>query len=356
MHTCTLPNFSSLNSAEIKTPVFECAGISDWSLLIRPKNTDDWLSVYLQRPAGLPPVNARATFELIGSGGKVQKRAKFEKKHPFPQPNGGGRGFAKFYLREHLLSLLENDTLVIRIKITVAFSSKDQALKDFGMLLHDGLCSDVTLFVDDMEFPAHRSILSARSPVFKAMFSHEMKESKEGTVDLEDIKSAIFKEVMQYIYTGECKLNCGKENLVHLLAAADRFQLPMLVDMVSKELRRTIAVETVADVLLIADKYSAPKLKKACLEFIQNDPKRMNQIEKTSGYQRLGQSLLQEVVTALTSAISKKRSREDDGTTTLTQDNVKRLKVHELRERLRARGLAISGVKDVLIDRLMKAL
>ena len=44
---------------------------------------------------------------------------------------------------------------------------------------------------------AHRAVLAARSPVFAAMFEHEMQESLEGKVHIDDVDG----DVMQVICT-----------------------------------------------------------------------------------------------------------------------------------------------------------
>jgi len=57
---------------------------------------------------------------------------------------------------------------------------------DIQKLFNDETFSDVTLAVDQATFKVHRAILAARSPVFKRMFSNEMKEKNEGIVDISD--------------------------------------------------------------------------------------------------------------------------------------------------------------------------
>ncbi|GBO42521.1 hypothetical protein AVEN_196076-1 [Araneus ventricosus] len=47
---------------------------------------------------------------------------------------------------------------------------------DLGSMLQDNILSDVKLCVESETFSAHWLILSARSPVFKAMFQSDMKE------------------------------------------------------------------------------------------------------------------------------------------------------------------------------------
>ena len=49
--------------------------------------------------------------------------------------------------------------------------------EDLSRLLVDNHLSDVILRVGDRKFPVHRAILAARSPVFRAMFTSNMKES-----------------------------------------------------------------------------------------------------------------------------------------------------------------------------------
>lgn len=93
-----------------------------------------------------------------------------------------------------------------------------------GNLLDTGLLSDVSLMLaDGKHFKAHKAILAARSPVFGAMFEHEMEERKNGRVQILDVESDVFKEMLQFIYTGKTsKLN---EMAPELLAAADKVSI-----------------------------------------------------------------------------------------------------------------------------------
>ena len=82
--------------------------------------------------------------------------------------------------------------------------------------------SDVILsVVDGIEWPAHKGILSVRSPVFAAMFSHQdTKEAKESKVEIDDVPNDTFKDLLEFIYTG---IVPAKERLTtELLAASDK--------------------------------------------------------------------------------------------------------------------------------------
>lgn len=87
-------------------------------------------------------------------------------------------------------------------------------------LLTNGTFSDTVLVVDGREFYAHKAILAARSPVFSAMFEHEMTESRKGRVEISDIDPDVFNEMLKFIYTGDTPQIQGMAE--DLLAAADK--------------------------------------------------------------------------------------------------------------------------------------
>ena len=86
--------------------------------------------------------------------------------------------------------------------------------------MDSGLFSDVCLCAGGREFKAHKAILATRSPVFGAMFEHEMEESRKGRVEISDIDPDVFQELLRFIYTGTTPQLQGMAD--DLLAAADK--------------------------------------------------------------------------------------------------------------------------------------
>ena len=72
--------------------------------------------------------------------------------------------------------------------------------------------------ISDFSYP--RFLFLARSPVFRAMFEHEMEESKFNRVEISDISPEVFKEMLNFLYTG--KSPNLSEMAAELLAAADK--------------------------------------------------------------------------------------------------------------------------------------
>lgn len=91
---------------------------------------------------------------------------------------------------------------------------------DLSGLFESQKFSDVILCVSGKEFFVHKAILAARSPVFAAMFEHEMEEKKQNRVDITDMDYDVLREMLRFIYTGKAPF---LEKLdAELLAAADK--------------------------------------------------------------------------------------------------------------------------------------
>jgi len=86
--------------------------------------------------------------------------------------------------------------------------------------------TDVEFLVGEVTFGAHRSLLSARSTVFAAMFASE--EAETGHVTIEDINPNIFQYFLKFLYTGMFEpSNMDKE----LFAAAKKYRVETLMEL-----------------------------------------------------------------------------------------------------------------------------
>ncbi|KAF8771066.1 TD and POZ domain-containing protein 3 [Argiope bruennichi] len=73
--------------------------------------------------------------------------------------------------------------------------------EDLSSLHNDRLFCDTKLQTDTEMFPAHRCVLSARSPVFKKMFTTDMKERAGESINVPDISSDTLRRMLQFLYT-----------------------------------------------------------------------------------------------------------------------------------------------------------
>lgn len=79
----------------------------------------------------------------------------------------------------------------------------NELYEDFGNLFSDSIHSDCTIIVKSKEFKVHKSVLSARSPVFKIMFLSKMKEAADSKVDITDVEPSTFEQLLIFIYSGK---------------------------------------------------------------------------------------------------------------------------------------------------------
>lgn len=93
--------------------------------------------------------------------------------------------------------------------------------EDLGSIFESQKFSDVILCVGEkVSFSVHKAILAARSPVFSAMFEHEMEEKKQNRVDITDMDAEVLREMLRFIYTGKAPFLDKLD--AELLAAADK--------------------------------------------------------------------------------------------------------------------------------------
>ncbi len=137
---------------------------------------------------------------------------------------------------------------------------------EFGSLLQEGLCCDVTIVAAGEEFKAHKGILSARSQVFRAMFEHNMEENAKNQVTIEGHRADVVREMLTYIYTGS--VPNLKKMTEPLFSIADMYALEELKLLCERELAKRLSIQNAVETLVLADQYSAVNLRGVCIDFI----------------------------------------------------------------------------------------
>ncbi|XP_034601352.1 BTB/POZ and MATH domain-containing protein 1-like [Setaria viridis] len=148
--------------------------------------------------------------------------------------------------------------------------------RHIGTLLDSRAGTDVSFIIDGETFHAHRSVLAARSPVFKAELLGSMAEATMSSITLHEIAPATFKLMLQFMHTdalpGDDELgNSPTETLQYLLAAADRYALDRLKLLHAQKLWDIVSVDTVATNIVCAEIYSCPELKHKCIDFFAEE-------------------------------------------------------------------------------------
>jgi speckle-type POZ protein len=163
--------------------------------------------------------------------------------------------------------------------------------KQLGLLLECTEGTDVSFIIAGETFRAHRAVLAARSPVFRASLLGTMAEATMPSITIRGITAQVFRIMLQFIYTdafpGDDELGDSPfRMLVCLLAASGRYALDRLKVWCASKLWDRVAAKTVSITLLVADTYSCLELKERCIEFmLRNDA--ASSIYLTDGFVQL---------------------------------------------------------------------
>lgn len=145
--------------------------------------------------------------------------------------------------------------------------SNATALTSLSRMLTEGIHSDIIINASDGSTGAHRAILAARSPVFRSMFSHDLKEKELSTIDICDMSIDACHAFLNYIYG-----NIGQEEFMNhrlaLLRAADKYDISDLKDVCHESLLEDIDTTNVLDRLQNASLYQLPRLKTSCMRYL----------------------------------------------------------------------------------------
>ncbi|XP_008214149.1 speckle-type POZ protein B-like [Nasonia vitripennis] len=147
-------------------------------------------------------------------------------------------------------------------------------------LLNNDAFSDVSFVVEGKILKAHKCILAKSSPVFTAMFQHEMREKRENLVRINDMQYNVFFEMLRFVYAGKISLyNYGvKSTSEELLFAADKYSIDGLKEKCVKLICDDLCIDNAVDILMLANRHEVQYLKFRAMKLIVLHSYELNEI------------------------------------------------------------------------------
>lgn len=317
-----------------------------------------------------------ATFDLVDN----EERCAYdpvELEHvEFLGGQDSGHGFANFYKKTQIDKHLSSGG-TLRIRITLKFVEKArlsipfppslafertsvglpgdvvQLSDDLNTMLSEG-DGDVTFVASDGEVLAHKNILKARSPVFKAMLDSKMKESISSRIQCEDMDVLTVRRLLHFIYTAELPAEMiddeeGRERWLHLAAAADKYNIPGLVAACVHYIKLWLDCGNVLDYLADSHRLGLRSLKCACLEYATKDNQTIALVQDSPSFETLSADLVREVFVLHTGGSKRKRA---DAHEFPDGSDWERLTLVQMQRACDERGLPTLGDKGELLARL----
>lgn len=132
------------------------------------------------------------------------------------------------------------------------------------------LCDVTLVSSDNVQFPCHRCILTARLEYFNSMLSLGWVEFSSSKLTL-PITSKVLEVILEFLYIDDIpKLKVSKdvEFLCQVLVSADQLLMTRLKQMCEAILADLVTLKNVADLLEISYVYNADQLKTLCMHFM----------------------------------------------------------------------------------------
>lgn len=150
------------------------------------------------------------------------------------------------------------------------FKSLEKLSEQFKTLYLEGKYHDLTIIMEGREFRVHKSILSARSPVFSELLSQKAGESTIFIDPCDACNSDTFHSFLLYVYSGNIQ-NLLTENVCGLYYTADKYKFPELKEECVDFMKKSLSIETISDVVRLTiknDEYELHEM--ATLFFARN--------------------------------------------------------------------------------------
>lgn len=168
-------------------------------------------------------------------------------------------------------------------------------------MLSESIHTDIIIRASDGSIGAHRAVLAARSPVFRSMFSHDLKEKEMSAINISDMSIQACQAFLSYIYAN-IQYQDFLTHRLHLLRAADKYDVSDLKDACQESLLQDIHANNVLDRLQSAFLYRLPMLKLGCLEYLVKFGKIFDIIDEFNAFiQSADRELIAEVVNEILS-------------------------------------------------------
>jgi hypothetical protein len=171
-----------------------------------------------------------------------------------------------------LIDLVLNDTLLIVVDLWMnpPLYGVAAVLKSMkSMLTNESFEPDITFrFTNSKDIiRAHKNILMARSPVFRALYSSGLLEAVTNELLIDEIDPEVMKELLCYLYTSTFSRVSILVPWRELLIAASKYDIHDLAMECEWRLWTSMRPYNVKSILIAADKCNAVSMKRRCIKY-----------------------------------------------------------------------------------------
>lgn len=170
------------------------------------------------------------------------------------------------YAKEH--SFLDPEELKSKDDMTFCIKNyPSRTLRMMSIMRQHKMLTDVTLEVGTEKFHAHKVVLSAASPYFKAMFTGGLKECEMSKVNLQGVCPTAMGRIIYFIYTGHIRVT--EVTVCQILPAATMLQVPDVIEACCTFLERQLEPANAIGIANFAEQHGCTDLNKKANSYIE---------------------------------------------------------------------------------------
>jgi len=212
--------------------------------------------------------NGRWSVDYLGTNGNILVAGQ--------PPEVGIDQSIKIYIRSTEIEITDYASIQLKVHMRILHSRNSTSSTNTCDIIAD-LCrlfnsiertADVEIVTGtSLSIRCHKAIICLRSPVFAAMFSHNMFESTTNRVIIEDFEQNIIGMFVEYLYKDAFNDadSIPSEDLKALVVIADKYQVSGLKDAAAAQLSTRLTSDNVQEMSNFAAIYDSKILMNVCL-------------------------------------------------------------------------------------------
>lgn len=158
-----------------------------------------------------------------------------------------------------------------------------KTLQDYWQAALTQCHTDIIFRVEKNELYAHQSILQIRSEYFRTLLQHPFKEKEEGIVQVNDCSYEVFKNFLEFIYTGNIKdLSEEIQTSIDLFKLGHLYQEDALIVRCIDKINAWLLENTIDNhfdaIFELGSTYQIPDFINACLQGIEKNRKYLKRL------------------------------------------------------------------------------
>ncbi|RWS19923.1 Protein roadkill-like protein [Leptotrombidium deliense] len=277
------PNFPSPNKDQ------------NWKLKLKPyvlNGEQEYIGIhlFLRYSASLSRLRATYKLSIMDNNNIIQLSAQCSSSSGrIFEVGGEGHGFNHVALRSHLNTLLDEiDMLNVECEITCFGNLNTQLLPKINNIIYsefdytEGSIAndfkhlnedyDFVILCDGAIFNVHSLVLKARSKVFQLMLDRQWEEKRLNQLVIHDFNADVIRAMVIFLYSDNIEICILKDVAFDLLIAADKYDLPKLKKICEQCIAsHLLKPENLGNLLKLADFCNCEKLKEIVLENIASN-------------------------------------------------------------------------------------